>query len=156
MQWKRATLNAATAQAPVAVPAMEAKAIHAEITEKHIRLEFQRQAALQRRNAEMDSIKVQFSTETQRLQQERQQANAAANRQIAAILDEHDLNKLDQECEALQVRVDQQQQELDDRLSRHRVLQAEKTIRIGELEADAQAYSYLTFKRFLLRIYTTR
>jgi len=26
----------------------------------------------------------------------------------------------------------------------------------SELEADEQAYSYLTFKRFLLRIYTTR
>jgi hypothetical protein len=156
MDWKRTILSAAAAQAPAALSAMETAAIHAEIEEKRGRLGEERQAAVQRRNAEMDGIRAQFAAETQRLQQERQEVNAAANRRIAVALDEHDSNRLDRECDLLRARVAQQHQELDDRLARYRVLQAEKTIRIGELEADAQAYSYLTFKRFLLRIYTTR
>jgi hypothetical protein len=135
---------------------METAAIHAEIEEQRGRLGEERQAAIQRRNAEMDGIRAQFAAETQRLQQERQEVNAAANRRIVVALDEHDLNRLDRLRDLLLTHVTQQHQELDDRLARHRVLQAEKTIRIGELEADEQAYSYLTFKRFLLRIYTTR
>ena len=156
MDWKRTILNAATAQAPAALPAMETAAIHAEIEEKRGRLGEERQAAIQRRNAETDGIRAQFAAEAQRLQQERQEVNAAANRRIVVALDEHDLNRLDRQRDLLLAHVTQQHQELDDRLARYRVLLAEKSSRIGDLEADAQAFSYLTFKRFLLRIYTTR
>ncbi len=156
MQWKRVTLNAATAQAPAALSMPEVAAVRAEVADKRSRLEGERVAAMQRRVAEMDGIKAQFAIEMQRLQQERQEDNASANRRLAALLDEHDVNRLDGHCTALQARFTQQQQELDDRLARHRAMQAEKAILIGELEADAIAFSHLTFKRFLVRLYAVR